>query len=150
MIRWLLNFLPHRTIMRGEERYLTRWYLLGAPRTDKQGKAKRHWLPFNLFLHCFHASDEPPAHNHPWDWARSLILKGAYDEVRLVPVEQDSPPWTGQVYRRYRPGSINRIDHDTFHYVTLLTPEVWTLFCVGRNVSGWGFITPEGEVEEVK
>jgi len=148
LVLWLLNFLPHRTIMRGEEPYLSRYYLLGGPRTDKNGKAKRHWLPFNLFLHCFHASDEPPAHNHPWGWARSLILKGAYRESRLVGRLQCGTEVT--IHHTYHPGDINAIGHDTFHYVTLLTPEVWSLFLVGRNVSGWGFITPEGEVDEVK
>ena len=136
LVLWLLAFIPHRTIMRKGAPYLTRWYLLGGPRTPSKGGASR-WARFNLFLHCFHASDEPPAHNHPWSWSRSLILKGAYDEIRVL---DESPHLTVRQLRRYRAGSISRIAADDFHYVTLLTPDVWTLFLAGPVVQSWGFL----------
>ena len=133
---WLLSFFPQRTIMRNGEKYLTRYYLLGGPRTGARSTIR---LPFNLFVHCFHASDDPPAHNHPWTWARSLILAGEYREMRLLELDraQLSTAW---ISRRFGPGAVNRIDADTYHYVTLLTPEVWTLFLVGKNVQDWEFL----------
>lgn len=142
-ILWLLSFLPHRTIWRGEEKYLTRYYLLGGPRTV--GSTEHKWLPFNLFLHCFHASDEKPAHNHPWTWARSLILKGSYRETRLFDFTSTSM-WLAQTYS---PGDVNRIDADTYHYVELLDGPVWTLFLVGRVTQRWGFLTEDGHVDAV-
>lgn len=137
----LLSFLPHTVIYRAPgEKYLTRYYLLGGPRT--KGTTNHRWFPFNLFLHCFHLSDDPPAHNHPWAWARSLILAGSYRETRLLA----SLPWRSWLTETYRPGDINRIDQDTYHFVELQTKEVWTLFLVGRNVQSWGFLTTKGHV----
>lgn len=150
---WLLSFFPHRTIYRDTEKYLTRYYLLGGARTN--GSTDHKWLPFNLFVHCFHSSDVPPAHNHPWTWARSLILWGSYRETRLLdsPIKLrptltslDIEYWRTWLTEIYKPGDINRIDRDTYHYVELLDDEVWTLFLVGKNVQGWGFLTENGHV----
>jgi hypothetical protein len=133
MIRELLALLPHRTIYRNGEKYLTRYYLLGGKR-----RGWRKLLPFNLYIHCFHASDEQPAHNHPWSWSRSLILRGSYREARVIGQLQGG----GEVvlHHTYGVGQVNCINADTWHYVTLQTPEVWTLFFAGPRVQCWGFI----------
>lgn len=97
----------------------------------------------SLYLHHFWAPDADPApHNHPWPWAVSLILSGAYVEVRF-----------GRGSRVYSLGRLNWIWADTFHRVDTLLPEpgepgVWTLFLVGAKraksdregvVGSWGF-----------
>jgi len=127
MLRKILNLLPHYTICReAGVPYMTRYYLLGGRRTGW-----RRFLPFNLFLHCFHASDENMLHNHPWSWAMSLILWGTYDEERL------------HRWKRFGPGSINRIRALDFHRVVLVTEEVWTLFLAGRREGRpeeWSFL----------
>lgn len=134
---WIAD-LPKHTIYRGAEKYLTRYWLLGG-HDPKTNSTKHPDLPFNLFLHQFHASDLPPAHDHPWPWSRSLILQGSYVETRKQ---------AGDYYERrtFKPGDVNDIDSSTRHYVTLQTPEVWTLFLVGRKDRPWGFWTKDGWV----
>jgi hypothetical protein len=87
--------------------------------------------PFGIYLHHFYRGDEDPElHNHPWKWALSLILSGAYVEEREE----------GDHLRSA--GRFNFIRYDTFHRVTLKEPvlkPVWTLFTVGPRVSSWGF-----------
>lgn len=111
--------------------YLRRYYLLGGPRLGPQP----WWRRWNLYLHCFFTSDEPTPHNHPWG-GYSLILRGSYWEYRL--------PGRG---KRFRPGDVNYIAPDTFHYVTLLTDRVWTLFLSGPRTQDWGFMTDHGYVD---
>lgn len=142
MIRALLlralSLFPHFTIRRHGEPYLTRFWLLGgSTRTTAHP-----FLPFNLFLHVIHQSDDPPAHNHPWGWARSLILYGRYWETRFVDCLGIDYP----LGREYGPGSVNAIGDETFHYLTLLTAEVWSLFLCGRKTKAWGFRDHDGFV----
>lgn len=128
VFEWLLDNIPHTTMCReGAIPYLTRWYLLGK---RKLGSRR----PFNLYLHCFHSSDESTPHNHPFSWSASLILKGTYLEFR------------DGVCRWLRPGNINIIKRDDYHYVKLAHP-VWTLFLAGPRVGGWGFQTQDGYVD---
>jgi len=131
---WFLGLFPHVTIRReGGKPYLTRYCLLGGSPYD----TTHPWLPFNLFLHCFHASDEETPHNHPWRWARSLILAGSYREHRQLRWPTLKGAW---LHRTFNPGDVNAIDDETFHYVTLQTPTVWTLFLGGKKVQTWGFL----------
>ncbi len=133
---WLLGLFPHVMIRREAGRpYLTRYCLLGGSPFN----TKHPFLPFNLFLHCFHDSDEETPHNHPWKWARSLILSGSYREHRLLKVMGTGPHSGVWLHQTFRAGDINRIDASTFHYVTLQTPRVWTLFLCGKKVQQWGF-----------
>ncbi len=147
-ILWLLAFIPHVTIYReAGVPYMTRYYLLGGPRTGKGASGWRKHLPGNVFLHCFHASDMPIPHNHPFP-GTSLILKGRYREYRAIPTTCDLYSREGAVYasRDLGPGDLNQLDAETYHWVELLTPEVWTLFVAGARVQDWGFLTSEGHV----
>jgi hypothetical protein len=133
---WLLSFFPHFTMVRDGKPYMTRYWVLGGSTKTTEHR----WLPFNLFLHCFHADDWTIApHNHPWDWARSLILSGSYREHRIIGyLTGGEPVWRA---RQFGPGQINKIGADDFHYATLNTAEVWTLFLVGtKHGKSWGFL----------
>ncbi len=136
VILWLLSFIPHTVIQReAGVPYLTRYYLLGGPRYGV-----RKLFPWNVYLHCFHTSDEPVPHNHPWVWAKSLILRGAYLEHRGVRFPK---------HVVYTKGRWNRLARETFHWVELITPTVWTLFISGPRVkedyaNAWGFYTSQG------
>lgn len=135
----ILSIFPSVTIRReGGQPYLTRWCLLGGSPYD----STHPFLPFNLFLHCFHASDGDTPHNHPWTWARSLILKGSYREYRVLDVAGALAfGRTPSIFAHtYRPGGWNRIDEEMFHHVELETPKVWTLFLCGRKTKQWGFL----------
>lgn len=123
--------------------YLSRWYLIGVRRgndaalrgqfVDEQANASlMARLPFNLFLHRFHRSDDDGAlHNHPWAWSLSLMLAGGYSEERR---DGDSV-----VRRVVRPWSFNFIRGTDYHRVDLLEPDAWSLFLVGPKVSSWYF-----------
>lgn len=128
---WLfLGLFPNVTIFRAQGKpYLTRYCLLGGSPTD----TAHPWLPWNLFLHCFHDSDHSTPHTHPWRWARSLILSGSYLEHRRL----FGGRW---VVRKFSPGMVNAIDATMSHWVQLRTRRVWTLFLAGPKATGWGFI----------
>jgi hypothetical protein len=145
--RLITRKMRPRTIRNGKhDVYLERYYLLGAPRhpdgedafdaqgNPRPGTVSGHW---QLVLHRFAASDDNEAlHNHPWEWAKSLILAGGYLESRRF---QDS----SYVYRqRCLPGHIVSLTHDTFHAVELLETDCWTLFLMGPRVASWLFWLP--------
>lgn len=130
LLKKLVARLPSRTI-RGPDGspYLTRWYLWpGKPRSGPEGNDLD--VPFALFVHYFHRSDDDrDQHNHPWDVSAAIILAGGYHEER------------GDHSRIFRPGSINVIRKSDYHRVELLKPKEgsWSLFVAGKNVGSWGF-----------
>jgi hypothetical protein len=133
--------------------YMLRIYLLKSEdaRTFRSGDP-------GPYLHYFFRSDaDRDLHNHPWQWALSLILRGEYRE---------HTDWGAEDYRA---GSTNMLLAGTFHRVELprrcgfaagspvdrsfLTyhgadslPEqgAWTLFLAGpKHDAGWGFSDEE-------
>lgn len=151
--QWLASKLGQPRIIHGgtgTDMYLSRYYLIGKPTEpngipfDQHGDPSEsiRWsnLPFGVYLHCFHRSDEDrELHNHPWRFAISLILSGGYMEERKI----DRPWPVNTRFKVFRPGMINLISSNTFHRVDLLktrNPEpTWTLFIVGPKFKGWGF-----------
>lgn len=141
LLRWLVSRLPVRVIFdeTGTRPYLSRFYLFGAPERgsfDANGDPKPEArLPrgLGLYVHRFHRSDEDrELHNHPWQWALSLVLAGGYVEERRIE--------GGAIRTRVvGPGSLNYITADTFHRVDLIDEDAWTLFLVGPRVGSWGF-----------
>jgi hypothetical protein len=142
-LKWLVQFLAAPRVIydrEGGSPYLSRWYLIGA-KPDEDAKLKGQvvfqdsWLtrlPFNVYLHRFHRSDDDGAlHNHPWSWALSLVLVGGYREERRV---GDSV-----ISRLVRPFTFNRISADDYHRVDLFESDAWSLFIVGRKVDSWFF-----------
>ena len=157
MRRWLFWFtqffgIRPRVIYdrEGKSPYLSRYYLIGRPYMkdgsdpiDKFGNPKQEAIfPHGLgvYLHRFHRSDDDNAlHNHPWGWARSLVLSGGYSEERR---QEDGATVTR---RTVRPGSWVRIDAEDFHRVDLLEEDCWSLFIAGPK-TGWGFWERESGV----
>ncbi len=145
---WVANCLPnfgeHTITGPNGSPYLRRIYLTPR-RKNASGKA---WWP-GVFLHHFYRSDSDrlAPHNHPWQNATSLILAGGYTEHRYYP-EFDHPAITDPVpedfrwtHKTHKPGSINRIKANDFHWVELLdeTNGAWSLFFAFDNVQDWGF-----------
>lgn len=137
----LTRLLPPPRVIRDREggsAYLSRWYIAGRGK-DYDGGAKDiaapgllGRLPFNVFLHRFHRSDDDGAlHNHPWSWSVSFILAGGYSEERRVGDEV--------VRREVRPWRINVIRRDDFHRVDLLEHDAWTIFVASPKVGTWHF-----------
>lgn len=116
----------------GGSPYLSRFYLLGNRFNNHGIRVSRSWLPFSLYLHQFHRSDDDGAlHSHPWRWSVSLILSGGYSEERRV--------GDNVVRRNMRPWSINVICGSDYHRVDLFGCEAWSLFLAGPKVSTWYF-----------
>ena len=124
------GMVPERTytISNGETPYITRTLF---PRVG----------PMRPMLHQIHRADADEAlHNHPWRTATSLILSGGYTEERLVGDEK--------VQFTYGPGDVNRLDAGTFHRISAIEPNTWTMLVVGERMQSWGFLVPgEGFVE---
>jgi hypothetical protein len=68
--RWLGRLLsgrPHQIIGSADRPYLLRWFVIPPNR----------WC--NIYCHRFVSSDDPVAHDHPWDFL-SIMLRGSYIE----------------------------------------------------------------------
>jgi hypothetical protein len=153
----------------GKRPYLSRWYLY--PREPQESfdaigrrAPPRATPPFEILLHCFHASDDTVSlHSHPWTVAYSVILSGGYLETRRTAYD------VLRLYRR-RPGDVVKLETDTFHRVQLFPCEQcsgagyllaghqerpcvctrtnrgvipsWSLFVAGARCSSWGFWHP--------
>ncbi len=145
ILNLLVRVLPAPRVIydrEGGTPYLSRWYLIGA-KPDEDAKLKGQvvfretWLtrlPFNLYLHRFHRSDDDGAlHNHPWRWSLSFILAGGYSEERRA-THGDA------VERRMvTPWSFNFIRGTDYHRVDLIESDAWSLFFVGPKVGTWFF-----------
>lgn len=121
LLQWWADRLPARRIDDGEREYLRRYYvgtLCGV----------------RFYLHHF-VGDDPDRglHDHPWGWAGSIILAGAYYEERRA---YGTKPRL--VLRRWG----NWLRGDTFHRVLLPSPNrtCWTLFFHGARCKDWGFL----------
>lgn len=151
ILEWISKRLSNPRIIydrEGTSPYLSRFYLLGAPRmrdgsqpfTEYGNPRPGAQFPEHLggffphvYLHRFHRSDDDgELHNHPWKWSLSLVLVGGYREERRGP---------GDVVhvRIVRPWRLNIIRHDDFHRVDLLEDDAWSLFLAGPRTQNWGF-----------
>ena len=163
ILTWFVRFarLPKRTITRDDGKpYLERWYLCGEPGGLKyfgEGQTEMRWwqraftwLPCT-YVHRFLSDDtDEELHNHPWE-ATSLILAGGYVEERRLHVEpydaKGAIPFDRNRKRttmqKFTPGMRNFIFADTFHKVTLIDHDCWTIIVCGKKVSSWGFWSPK-------
>jgi hypothetical protein len=148
-LRWLVSHMSSPRVIydrEGKSPYLSRYYIIGRPYMadgsepiDRFGNPKPEaifpkTLGFAIYLHKFHRSDDDNAlHNHPWEWARSLILAGGYSEERREPDRETV------VRRTIRPGDWVKINADHFHRVDLLEDDSWSFFIAGPKTSDWGF-----------
>jgi hypothetical protein len=145
-LEWLASHLPPARVIydrEGVSPYLSRWYIIGRPRMadgsapiDRFGNPKKDAIfppGLGVYLHKFHRSDDDGAlHNHPWRWARAVILAGGYREERRAAGDV--------VVTRYRrPLDVVRVDREDFHRVDLLESDSWSLFIAGPKASSWGF-----------
>lgn len=99
-----------------------------------------------LMLHHIHRADtDRHMHNHPWAESHSIILHGGYTEERLTGDGE------GTVVLLYEPGSQNSLTDKSFHRITAVAPDTWTLFMAGpRTGDLWGFLTEDGFVTHDK
>jgi hypothetical protein len=120
--------------------YMNRWWLFNPHQPNSDGEGREFPELASVRIHqILRADNDRDLHNHPWD-ARTIILKGWYDELR----EGEN----GRiVHAKRRAGDTAAISAKTFHTITAVAPEtVWTMFFMGRKVQPWGYATERGFV----
>lgn len=122
LLAWLTKNMTRRVVRDATDAiYLIRYYVIRTSR-------------FEITLHQFLRSDpDPRLHNHPWQWAISLLIVGGYVEERLEDNRIRS--------RTLRVGRFNPIRDSTFHRVSaLLDSDAWSVFIHGRRIREWHFL----------
>lgn len=113
------------------ERYLIHGWSPASPADAEPG--------VSVYLHHIVLPDQDDIHvlhNHPWAWAQSTILHGWYiEELKL---SASGAP----LYRSLLEGMTNTLTGDTFHRITDVSDECWTLFTTGPKTQSWGFEVP--------
>lgn len=123
--------------------YLTRWVLLGCDALDNHDPA----IPQSAFVHRLHTADgDRHLHSHPWPWSHGHVLSGGYTEKRCTMVYGDRGPdyITNVVKLTYGPRTVNVLNNSgmesDYHSIVHVEPNTYTLFIVGPETSGWGFL----------
>lgn len=107
---------------------------------------------FRVMLHYFHRPDvDAHPHSHPWKWAASLVLSGAYEETRVVDGELAWNNFRGEWMKPTVTRLVSRFNKLTardYHKVDKLHGEVWTLFVTGDRSpdDNWGFLVEDRHV----
>ena len=140
----------------GQDIYMARYWLLNPYDRETQ-QVKHRWLPWSVRLHFIHRADQDPhLHDHPWN-ARTIILRGGYEEQReLQPETREAilagaiadpdPAWLDLVdglsgYRTLRAGDTAALKHGEYHRIYAIHGDcAVTLFITGRYRGPWGFL----------
>jgi hypothetical protein len=135
---------PYSPIIKNGDLYMERFWLFNAyPDTGKSGADRRGGFPISIRIHHIVLPDQDRhLHDHPWN-ARTVVLRGWYDETRL-----ETPPTHSDGYHRivnaqYRrnTGHSAPLRFGEYHCITALaTGGAWTLFITGPYRGTWGFL----------
>ena len=112
--------------------YMNRWWLFN-PFQKRNGVKSVPYprLPSIRVHHILRADLNRHLHDHPWD-ARSIILKGWYDEIR-----HNDPL---RYHNRYV-GDTATLKYGEYHRITSVSEGgVWTLFITYKYRGTWGFL----------
>lgn len=135
--------------------YMNRWWLFNgygfslAQDDQTRHERKIRWLPSVRIHHILREDNARDMHDHPWD-ARTIILKGWYDEERLERKQDEwslmvgcgEPEWEDKIvtYTRQR-GDTARLNYGEYHNIRAVSKEgVWTLFMTWDYKGTWGFL----------
>lgn len=120
--------------------YMGRWWLFNHY-DYATGKTKYSWFPWSIRVHKIARHDlDKHEHDHPWDYSRSIIIKGkGYWERR------------GKIIHWRRIGDTFRLDHGIFHRIEHVSAGgVWTIFITKARISDWGFLVNNKKVPHKK
>lgn len=124
--------------------YMKRYWVFNAYRKglDGQMHTPYPWLPNIRVHHILRKDMDDVPHDHPWN-ARTIILRGGYDEKRVVFGRRWSEgPWVPVADAFYfrRVGDTCTLKFEEYHTVTDVSEGgVWTLFFTWKYQGGWGF-----------
>lgn len=138
VLRAYAAFRPRDVIMLDGAPYMRRFYLRGKP--GGSGPSVR-------LQHILMSDRDRELHDHPWEWARTTILRGGYTEQRRAcywPGDTDVE-WGVTRTKDYCPGDRMRLlsgrCYADYHRIAKVRPGgAWTLFRTSeRHGRGWGF-----------
>lgn len=127
--------------------YMERNWLFNGYHFDLKDEKSRHerrikWLPSVRIHHILRADTARHPHDHPWD-ARTIILKGGYDEQRMVgwkPSEAGTWVPDMQVIARCR-GDTAALKYGEYHSIDRVSHGgVYTMFITWDYMGTWGFL----------
>lgn len=154
VVAWVLSRKPianwlikraQRTPYFNLDGYMNRWWLFNRYSEIGSGKMIPKmfpWLP-SIRIHQILREDYArDMHDHPWN-ARTIILKGDYDEERLLNYYGEIPGWGEQIdvrdYTR-RAGDTATLKFGEYHNITRVSHGgVWTMFITYKYQGTWGF-----------
>jgi hypothetical protein len=133
LLQRVAGFLPARQIVLHGHLLFMRYHVCRLPGGG------------HVYLHHYLAPDDDQGmHDHPWDWARSLILAGGYWETRpkceCIVFGRGARVFTQNVLRL--PGDTYKLRGEDFHRITDFTEgssSSWSLFMHGPYTKGWGY-----------
>jgi hypothetical protein len=119
----------HITSADGNDIYMGRWWLFNPYPTGSSGDRPKWQFPISIRIHHIMRPDhDRDLHDHPWN-ARTIIIRGYYDEQRL----------NGCFLRK--PGDTARLSFGEYHRIFAVSPGgVWTIFITGKYRGTWGFL----------
>lgn len=89
--------------------------------------------------HILRSDDDRAFHDHPWPYL-TIILRGGY--IEHTPIFNKSGLYCGVKSTIRRPGSILFRSAKSWHRLEVIPgADCWTLFCTGKYVQTWGFLT---------
>lgn len=110
--------------------YMNRWWLV------EPGSILALFLPVMRFHEILRPDADRHPHDHPWSF-RSIVLRGAYVEERLVSDELGGyKSWLAR-----RAGSTYRMAFGDYHRISTVSHGgVLTLCILGKKQDTWGFL----------
>ncbi len=125
---------PYRTL----EGYMERDWLFNPYSGDKYDQVKKG-RPSIRIHRILRADLDQHLHDHPWRTARTIILKGWYNEHRLI---KNAPDWLIEPVKGFhrKKGNTAKIDFGEFHQIVAVSPDVTTLFITWEFKGMWGFL----------
>lgn len=123
MIFWISGYLPCRLINRpNDEPYLERYYIGTL-------------FKWRFYLHRFVDTDvNEGTHNHPWNYAISIVLLGSYIQEVGIPGKSSYSVIS----------LVNFISQNNIHRIVSCENETWTLFFHSPKKYDWGFFDEHG------
>lgn len=121
--------------------YMERYWLFNPYPPESSGKRAWWKFPISIRLHRIMRPDgDRHLHDHPWN-ARTCILRGHYDEVRLErPYVAIGDFATVETIYRRKAGATAQLRFGEYHRILRVSDGgVWTLFITGRYRGTWGF-----------
>lgn len=129
---------PYTHIKKNGSLYMARYWLFNPYALEPEERWRQPWwrkvLPSIRVHHIAQPDTDRAAHDHPWT-ARTIILKGGYNETRVV----DDVGHVIQDFDRIE-GETASLSFGEYHQINVVLPDTYTLFITWKYQGTWGFL----------